>query len=80
MNRGLHNGCVVRRTFHDQYADVLEKVHTLAGCCTKELPYLGMYITQLVTGQGLNQHRDYWNHEKYLNYTINFGKYEGGHL
>ena len=39
-----------------------------------------MYITQLVTGQGLNQHRDYRNEEKYLNYTINFGKYEGGHL
>ena len=30
--------------------------------------------------QGLNQHRDYRNHEKYLNYTINFGHYLGGHL
>ena len=37
-------------------------------------------MTQLVTGQGLNRHRDYRNHEEYLNYTINFGQYEGGHL
>ena len=30
-NRGLHNGCVVRRTFHEQYKVILEKVHGLAG-------------------------------------------------
>ena len=41
---------------------------------------MGTYLTKLETGQGLNQHRDYRNHEKYLNYTINFGLYEGGHL
>ena len=58
----------------------MEKAHALAKRCDKRLPYLGMYITQLVTGQGLNQHRDYRNHEKYLNYTINFGKCEGGDL
>ena len=50
-NRGLHNGCVVRRTFQDQYQDVLERVHELAGCCSKELPYLGVYVTQLTKGQ-----------------------------
>ena len=76
----LHNGCVVRRTFQDQYQDVLEKVHALAGCCSKNLPYLGVYVTQLVAGQGLNRHPDYRNHDEYLNYTINFGKHEGGHL
>ena len=70
----------MRRTFHDQYADILEKVHALAGCCAKELPYLGMYITQLVAGQGLNRHQDYRIHEKYLNYTINFGRCERGHF
>ena len=43
-NRGLHNGCVVRRTFQDQYQDVLLKVHALASCCSKELPYLGVYV------------------------------------
>ena len=39
-------------------------------------------MTQLVAGQGLNRHKDYRNHviEEYLNYTINFGQYEGGHL
>ena len=79
-NRGLHNGCVVRRTFRDQYKEVLDRAHALAGCCSKELPYLGVYVTQLSEGQGLNKHRDYRNHEEYLNYTINFGKYEGGHL
>ena len=30
--------------------------------------------------QGLNRHKDYRKREEYLNYTINFGKYEGGHL
>ena len=79
-NRGLHNGCVVRRMFQEQYVDIMEKVHALAGCCAKDLPYLGMYVTQLVTGQGLNRQRDCHDHEEYLNYTINFGKYEGGHL
>ena len=58
----------------------MKKVHSLARCCNKELPYTGVYLTQLETGQRLNQHRDYRNHEKYLNYTINFGLYEGGHL
>ena len=71
---------MVRRTFQDQYQDVLERVHALAGCCSKELPYVGVNVTQLTKGQGLNRHRDYRNHEEYLNYTINFGKYEGGHL
>ena len=28
----------------------------------------------------MNKHKDYRNHEEYLNYTINFGQYEGGHL
>ena len=37
-NRGLQHGCVVRRTFQDQYQDVLLKVHALAACCSKELP------------------------------------------
>ena len=55
-NRGLHNGCVVRRTFQDQCQDILEKVHALAGCCSKKLPYLGVCVTQLVQGQGLNRH------------------------
>ena len=55
-------------------------MHALAAGCSKELPYLGIYVTQLSEGQGLNKHRDYRNHEEYLNYTINFGQYEGGHL
>ena len=78
-NRGLRNGCVVRRTFQEQYQEVLLKVHALASCCSKELPYLGVYVTQLMAGQRLNRHKDYRNQE-YLNYTINFGQYEGGHL
>ena len=41
---------------------------------------MGIYLTKRETGQGLNQHRDYRNHEKYLNYTIKFGLCEGGHL
>ena len=41
---------------------------------------MGIYLTKLETGQGLSQHRDFRNHEKYLNYTINFGHYTGGHL
>ena len=79
-NRGLHNGCVVRRTFQERYKEVLLKVHALAACCSRELPYLGMYVTQLSAGQGLNRHKDYRNHDEYYNYTINFGQYEGGHL
>ena len=79
-NRRLHNGCVVKRTFQERYQEVLLKVHALAACCSKELPYLGVYVTQLSEGQGLNRHKDYRNHEEYLNYTINFGQYEGGHL
>ena len=43
-------------------------------------PIVGMCITQLEAGQALNQHRDDRNHELYLNYTITFGKYEGGQL
>ena len=58
----------------------MKKVHALAKCAGKAFPYVGMYLTQLETGQGLNQHRDYRNHEHYLNYTINFGIYEGGYL
>ena len=79
-NRGLHNGCVVKRTLQERYQEVLLKVHALAACCSKELPYLGVYVTQLSAGQGLNRHKDYRNHEQYLNYTINFGQFEGGHL
>ena len=79
-NRGLHNGCVAKRTLQERYREVLLKVHALAACCSKELPYLGVYVTQLSAGQGLNRHKDYRNHEQYLNYTINFGQYEGGHL
>ena len=45
-NRGLQ-----QRTFHEQYRDVLERVHALAGCCAKELPYLSVYVTQVVEGQ-----------------------------
>ena len=41
---------------------------------------MGIYLTRLETGQGLSQHRDFRNHEKYINYTINFGHYTGGHL
>ena len=41
---------------------------------------MGIYLTKLETGQGLSQHRDFRNHEKYLNYTINFGLYAGVHL
>ena len=79
-NRGIQNGCVSRRTFDTQSVTVMKNVHALARCCLEQFPYVGMYITQLETGQGLNQHRDYRNHEHYLNYTINFGIYEGGHL
>ena len=79
-NRGCQHGCVSKRTFDAQYLPVLKKVHSLAKCCRKELPYMGIYLTKLEVGQGLNQHRDYRNHEKYLNYTINFGLYTGGHL
>ena len=79
-NRGLQQGCVVKRTFQERYQEVLLKVHTLAASCSKEIPYLGIYVTQLSEGQGLNKHKDYRNHEEYLNYTINFGQYEGGHL
>ena len=78
-NRGFQQGCVAKRTFA-QYLPVLKRVHSLARCCTKELPYMGMYLTKLEAGQGLSQHKDYRNHPKYLNYTINFGHYEGGHL
>ena len=52
-NRGLNNGCV---------AIAMDKLHDLAKRCAEELPCLGMYITQLVKGQGLSQHRDYHNH------------------
>ena len=69
-NRGLHNGCVVRRTFQERYQEVLLRVHALAACCSKELPYLGVYVTQLSAGQGLNRHKDYRNHDEYYNYTI----------
>ena len=79
-NRGLQQGCVVKRTFQERYQEVLLKVHALAASCSKEIPYLGIYVTQLSEGQGLNKHKDYRNHEEYLNYTINFGQYEGGHL
>ena len=79
-NRGYEKGCVSRRTFDDQYTPVLLRVHALARCCQKKIPYVGIYLTRLEAGQGLNQHRDYRNHEKYLNYTINFGHYLGGHL
>ena len=48
-------GCVSRRTFDAQHVAVMRKVHALAKCCAKELPYVGMYITQLEPGQGLNQ-------------------------
>ena len=71
---------MVKRTLQERYQEVLLKVHALAACCSKELPYLGVYVTQLSAGQGLNRHKDYRNHEQYLNYTINFGQYEGGHL
>ena len=67
-------------TFDAQYASILEMARARARWCDKELPYLGMYITQLVAEQGLNQHRDCHNHEKYLNYTINFWRREGGHF
>ena len=79
-NRGLQHGCVVKRTFQERYQEVLMKVHALAASCSKELPYLGIDVAQLSEGQGLNRHKDYCNHEEYLNYTINFGQYEGGHL
>ena len=79
-NRGYEKGCVSRRTFDDQYTPVLLRVHALARCCQKTIPYVGIYLTRLEAGQGLSQHRDYRNHEKYLNYTINFGHYLGGHL
>ena len=79
-NRGCQQGCVSKRTFDAQYLPVLKKVHSLAKRCRKELPYMGIYLTKLETGQGLSQHRDFRNHERYLNYTINFGLYAGGHL
>ena len=79
-NRGYEKGCVSRKTFDGQYTQVLQRVHALARCCQKGIPYVGIYLTKLEAGQGLNQHRDYRNHEKYLNYTINFGHYTGGHL
>ena len=79
-NRGYEKGCVSKKTFDAQYTQVLRKVHALARCCQRAIPYMGIYLTKLETGQGLNQHRDFRNHEKYLNYTINFGHYTGGHL
>ena len=79
-NRGYEKGCVSRKTFDGQYTQVLQRVHALARCCQKGIPYVGICLTRLEAGQGLNQHRDYRNHEKYLNYTINFGHYTGGHL
>ena len=78
-NCGLNNGCVTQR-FDPQYAIIMEKVHALAKCCTEELLYLGMYIMQLVKGQGLSQHRVHRGHELYLIYTINIGKYTAGRL
>ena len=79
-NRGYEKGCVSRKTFDGQYTQILQRVHALARCCQKAIPYMGIYLTKLEAGQGLNQHRDFRNHEKYLNYTINFGHYTGGHL
>ena len=52
INRGLHNGCVARRTFDPQYTVVIKEAHALAKCCAAELPYLGMEFTQPVKGQG----------------------------
>ena len=51
-NGGLINGCMAKRTFDPQFAILHQKVHAMAACCTEELPYLGMYITMLVKGQG----------------------------
>ena len=79
-NRGYQQGCVSKKTFDAKYVQVLQKVHALAKCCQKTIPYMGIYLTRLETGQGLSQHRDFRNHEKYINYTINFGHYTGGHL
>ena len=79
-NRGYQQGCVSKRTFDAKYVQVLKKVHSLAKCCQETIPYMGIYLTRLETGQGLSQHRDFRNHEKYINYTINFGHYTGGHL
>ena len=59
---------------------ILQKVHALARCCQRAIPYVGIYLTKLETGQGLNQHRDFRNHEKYLSYNINFGHYTREHL
>ena len=74
-NRGLENGCVVKRTCDPQYS---QQGHALAGCCSSDMPYLDMCITMLVKSQELRQHRDYWNHEPYYDHTINFGKHEIG--
>ena len=79
-NRGYEKGCVSKKTFDAQYLPILQRVHALARCCQKGIPYMGIYLTRLESGQGLNQHRDFRNHERYLNYTINFGHYTGGHL
>ena len=49
-----------------------------------EMPYLDVCVcvcdTMLVKGQELHQHHDYKNHQSSYSYTINFGKYEGGHM
>ena len=79
-NRGLRNGCVVRRTFHEQYKVILERVHALAGCCAKELPYLGMYVTQLVEDKLLIDTVIIATMRSTSTTPSIFGRYEGGHL
>ena len=43
-NRGLENGFVVKRSFDAQYSLLLQKTHSLAGCCSMEMPHLGTRI------------------------------------
>ena len=54
-NRGLQHGCVVKRTFQERYQEVLLKVHALAASCSKELPYLGVYVDSIVGRAGVEQ-------------------------
>ena len=42
-NRGYEQGCVSKRTFDAKYVQLLPKVHALAKCCRKTIPYMGIF-------------------------------------
>ena len=79
--RGSERSCVIRRTLEPVYQELISKVHELAqNAAGAALPYLGIQILKLETGQELNQHTDYHNHPFYPSHTMKFGKYSGGSL